>query len=157
MTLTHQATSSVANQINTGGVSISIATNGVALLIYNATLTKWVLSGGQGFLNNWALTGNSGITAGTNFIGTTDAQDVVFKANNTEGMRLANGGNVGINLTSPAARFHVAETSTGTFRGILNDQYSTDALPPRMNMRKARGTVASPTAVTTNDGFVGPE
>jgi hypothetical protein len=36
----------------------------------------------------WGLTGNSGTTAGTNFIGTTDAQDVVFKANGTERMRI---------------------------------------------------------------------
>jgi len=34
--------------------------------------------GGSG----WSLTGNSGTTAGTDFVGTTDAQDVVFKRNN---------------------------------------------------------------------------
>ena len=32
----------------------------------------------------WGLTGNSGTTAGTNFIGTTDAVDLVFKANSIE-------------------------------------------------------------------------
>lgn len=30
----------------------------------------------------WGLTGNSGTTAGTNFIGTTDNQNLIFKANN---------------------------------------------------------------------------
>ena len=34
--------------------------------------------------NNWSLLGNSGTTAGTNFIGTTDSQDFVIKTNNTE-------------------------------------------------------------------------
>jgi hypothetical protein len=36
----------------------------------------------------WGLTGNSGTTAGTNFIGTTDGQDLVFKVNNNEVARL---------------------------------------------------------------------
>jgi hypothetical protein len=39
--------------------------------------------GGSG----WSLTGNSGTTAGTNFIGTTDAQDFVIAANGNEMMR----------------------------------------------------------------------
>ena len=33
--------------------------------------------------NAWSLTGNSGTVAGTNFIGTTDAIDLVFKRNNS--------------------------------------------------------------------------
>ena len=156
MTLKHQVTSSSANQINTGGSDATIAANGVATLMYNTTLTKWVLTGGQGFVTtstDWSLTGNSGTTAGTNFVGTTDAQDVVFKANSSEGMRLNTSGYVGINITAPAAKFHVAETATGSIRGILDDQYSSNATPPRLNLRKARGTVASPTTLTTSDGL----
>ena len=37
----------------------------------------------------WDLIGNAGTTAGTNFLGTTDNIDVVFKRNNIEGMRLS--------------------------------------------------------------------
>ncbi|SEP29726.1 tail fiber domain-containing protein [Niastella yeongjuensis] len=37
--------------------------------------------------NNWSITGNSGTTAGPQFIGTTDAVDAVLKTNNTERMR----------------------------------------------------------------------
>ena len=40
-------------------------------------------------LSGWGLTGNAGTTAGTNFLGTTDNIDVVFKRNNIEGMRLS--------------------------------------------------------------------
>jgi hypothetical protein len=40
----------------------------------------------------WTVTGNSGTTAGTNFIGTTDDVDLVFKTDNTETMRLYSGG-----------------------------------------------------------------
>jgi len=45
--------------------------------------------------NAWKLTGNSGTVAGTNFIGTTDAVDLVFKVNST----IAGG----INLTNQSA------------------------------------------------------
>jgi hypothetical protein len=40
----------------------------------------WAPGGGSG----WSLTGNAGTTAGTNFIGTTDAQDFVVKTNGNE-------------------------------------------------------------------------
>jgi Chaperone of endosialidase len=43
LSFTHQATSTSSNQINTGGSTISLAANGVANLVYNSTLTKWVL------------------------------------------------------------------------------------------------------------------
>jgi hypothetical protein len=94
LTLTHQATSTAANQINTGGTNLTLGANGVATLVYNTTLTQWVITGGQGFnSNDWSLLGNSGTTAGTNFVGTTDAQDLVLKAQNTEGVRVSTAGN----------------------------------------------------------------
>ncbi len=43
---------------------------------------------------DWSLTGNAGTTPGTNFIGTTDNQDLVFKTNGTEKMRIKSSGNV---------------------------------------------------------------
>jgi len=38
--------------------------------------------------DDWKLTGNTGTNSGTNFIGTTDAQDVVIKANSIERVRV---------------------------------------------------------------------
>jgi hypothetical protein len=56
----------------------------------------------------WSLTGNAGTTPGTNFIGTTDAQDLAFKVNNTEVVRVTNnGGNVGIGTATPQAKLHI--------------------------------------------------
>ena len=46
--------------------------------------------------NAWTTTGNSGLIAGTNFIGTTDATDLVFKYNNLESGRI----NVSLSNTS---------------------------------------------------------
>ncbi len=40
---------------------------------------RWQAAGGGSDSAAWALTGNSGTTAGTNFIGTTDNVDLIFK------------------------------------------------------------------------------
>ena len=57
----------------------------------------WVkLESGTGTITGWELTGNSGTTAGTNFVGTTDSEDLVFKTNNVERMRILDDGSVGI-------------------------------------------------------------
>ncbi len=42
----------------------------------------------------WSLTGNAGTTPGTNFIGTTDNRDLVFKTNGTEKMKVDISGNI---------------------------------------------------------------
>lgn len=42
--------------------------------------------------NDWKLTGNAGTLSGTNFIGTTDAQDLDFRVNNTVKIRLTQKG-----------------------------------------------------------------
>lgn len=56
---------------------------------------------------SWSLTGNSGTTAGTNFIGTNDNQPLVFKTNNSEWMRVTATGELAIGNTSPSATLDV--------------------------------------------------
>jgi hypothetical protein len=74
---------------------------------YSVTL-GWANASGSG----WSLAGNSGTTPGTNFIGTTDNQDMVIKSNNTEAMRIIGAGKVGIGTTSPSHQLHVVNSST---------------------------------------------
>jgi hypothetical protein len=94
MTLTNLATSSAGNQICTGSSTLILGINGVVTLVYNSFLGYWVVTGGQGFVSNsWSLLGNSGTIASTNFVGTADAQDLVLKSNNTEGVRVTTAGN----------------------------------------------------------------
>ena len=110
MTLSHLTSSSAANQINTGmGTNVTITTGGTASFIYNSSISKWLTTAimTNSGLSNWSTSGNAGTTAGTNFIGTTDAQDFVAKANTTEGIRLATSGNVGINTTLPNVKLDV--------------------------------------------------
>jgi hypothetical protein len=78
-------------------------TDGVQGFYYNTSTTttpSWSYLSTS--LSDWSLTGNSGTTAGTNFIGTTDAADWVIKTNNTERARVLSGGNFGIGTTAPA-------------------------------------------------------
>lgn len=44
----------------------------------------------------WALTGNSGTNPTINFLGTTDAKDLVLKTNNIERVRILSGGNISV-------------------------------------------------------------
>ena len=72
--------------------------------------------------NGWGLTGNSGTTAGTNFIGTTDSKDLVFKTNGTEKMRIQSNGLVGIGCsTVPSNKWIVASNvASPTFNSAGN-------------------------------------
>ncbi len=60
------------------------------------------------FAQSWNLVGNSGTTAGTNFIGTTDNKDFVFKTNNTEKGRVKSNG-----LWQFGASFNLAKIDSG--------------------------------------------
>jgi len=98
-----------------------ITSPATSLLIYNTASvndvtpgyyywdgTKW-----ERFLNQaWVLTGNAGTTTGINFLGTTDAKDLVFKTNNTEWVRIVTAGNVGIGTATPNSSAKVDITST---------------------------------------------
>lgn len=52
--------------------------------------SRWVAFAGSPGGLDWSLTGNSGTTVGTNFIGTTDAQDLRFKTNGIDRMNISN-------------------------------------------------------------------
>lgn len=55
--------------------------------------TKWVaLSGGSTPTNEWKITGNAGLTV-ANFLGTTDAADLYFRANNSNKFRIPSASN----------------------------------------------------------------
>ena len=69
--------------------------------------------------NVWTLTGNSGTTAGTNFIGTTDNVDLLFKANNTESGR--------IDLSANGTAFGV-ESLFSVTSGIYNTAFGYNTL-----------------------------
>jgi hypothetical protein len=50
----------------------------------------WVRFQASNTIDDWKLLGNAGTTAGTNFVGTTDAQHLDFRTNSTQRMRIMN-------------------------------------------------------------------
>ncbi len=57
--------------------------------------------------NAWNLTGNIGTDPSTNFLGTTDNKDVVFKTNSLERVRFTKNGWVGIGTVTPKAALEI--------------------------------------------------
>ncbi len=105
-------------RLNTGQ-RVAIAGLGPAdegLTVYDST-TKcyWLWDGTQwrkfGMLpgDDWTLVGNAGTSALTNFLGTTDAVDLVFRTADQERMRVKATGYVGVNAANPTYRFTVNE------------------------------------------------
>jgi hypothetical protein len=68
----------------------------------------------------WALTGNSGTNPAVNFLGTTDAQPLVIRTNNTERVRVTATGNVGIGTAAPALRLAIVDAGVGLDRPAAN-------------------------------------
>ncbi|MBI2721190.1 MAG: hypothetical protein HYX39_03335 [Bacteroidetes bacterium] len=71
---------------------------------------------------NWEINGNSNIGA-TNFLGTTNTNDVIFKANNSEAARIKPAGNLGIGTANPNASALIEMVSTS--RGLMVSQMNT--------------------------------
>ncbi len=123
----------VALQSLTDKTSISGANPATSLLVYN---TNASLTGGQGYYywdgttwkkiatisdlpttTAWSITGNVSTIPGTNFIGTTDAKDMVIKTAGTERMRASSGGSIGIATITPTSKLQV--TGDVTLNGAL--------------------------------------
>ncbi|MBP1672695.1 MAG: hypothetical protein H6Q25_510 [Bacteroidetes bacterium] len=96
-----------ANQLQTNPISATAPTNGQVLSWNGTAWTPTSTSTG------WSLTGNSGTAPATNFLGTTDAQRLVFRTNNTEKMTILSAGNVGIGATNPQNKLEITQGTAG--------------------------------------------
>ena len=89
---------------------------------WNGTLWVRVATGTS---NDWALTGNSGTTPGTNYIGTSDAQDLRIKTGGNDRLNISNTNGqlqsyfAGSN-TEPAFSWN-ADPNTGVFRSAADN------------------------------------
>jgi endosialidase-like protein len=122
--LAPRMTQAQRNAITTPATGLLIYQTDNAPGFYYYTGSAWVPFGSSG----WSLTGNGGTTAGTNFLGTTDPQDLAIKANNVEGIRVKTDGNVGIGNTAPSSKLHITGTTipavTGGTSNLINQNFS---------------------------------
>jgi hypothetical protein len=87
--------------------------------------TSWVLIGsGSSSGNYWSITGNSGTTPGTNFLGTTDNNHFLIYTNNSERMRLESDGQVIIGNTVPQSNSDVLTVFGNTTQNFAIAAYS---------------------------------
>jgi len=124
-----EATLIYVNSIATGtgtGIGSNITTKG--FYYYNTITSKWTKLATDG--NNWLLSGNAGTTAGTDYIGTTDAVDFRIKTGGNDKFNIANtSGQLQSfatgSATAPNYTF-TPDTNTGVFSsGADNLNFST--------------------------------
>lgn len=112
--------------------------------------------------SDWALLGNTGTVAGTNFIGTTDAIDFITRTNNLERMRIKSGGEVGIGTTTPSAKLDVAAGVTTrnnavNATGSINDflQYNIQNTSSATQAQSGYSATADNGSATTGFAWLG--
>src|SRR2546421_23956 len=64
----------------------------------------------------WELTGNAGINASNDFLGTTDSQPLVIKSNGLERMRITSNGDIGVGTANPSfGKLEISSTGDRAF------------------------------------------
>ena len=159
----------------------AIASPTLGLIVYNTDLnclhfyfSGWKSQCDPANLGAWSILGNVNTTPATNFLGTTNAQDLVFKTNNTEQLRILSSGNIGIGISAALYKLDINSNSNplrlkglnqGQYNGALLDSILTDSagivrrlsipqvLTNAWNILGNSGTVDGTNFIGTNDNI----
>src|SRR3954471_8471490 len=87
-------------------------------------IVLFAMAGFTASSQNWLIAGNN-TTTSTNFIGTRNAQPLIFKTNNVERMRLSKNGQLGIGLINPTASLQITNTTNSQGGLIVTNSFGT--------------------------------
>ena len=162
---------------NTGGTAnaldLTVAQVNAILPVFTSTLNGLVPFGGgsaakvlhadgtwkdtASATNQWSITGNTGTTSLTNFIGTTDYKSFKVKTNNIQGILLDSLGNVGIG-TAPAfdgtnpEKFLVYTGATTSVNSIVGKGSINSYLQLNIQNQSTGTSASSDVVATANNG-----
>lgn len=109
---------------------------GTGYYYWDSVWKKLAVSGETAGFTDWSLGGNTGVNSKTDFLGTTDAKNLILKTKGKEIVRLTGSGALGIGITNPThaldvdagdggIRFRnlptIATTSSANYVVIAND------------------------------------
>ncbi|VAW90080.1 hypothetical protein MNBD_GAMMA17-175 [hydrothermal vent metagenome] len=82
-------------------------------------------------ITGWEIIGNTGTDSNTNFLGTTDSEDLVIRTNNTERVRVNRRGRVGIGTDDPRQLLHVEVVNhlTNSVSNAARLSHATSGIP----------------------------
>lgn len=110
------STWTVAKNLRIDGLKIPTGAGAAKVLTSDASgVASWAAAATSG----WSLTGNSGTSAGTNFIGTTDKQPLVFKINGVQCGRIDKQGIIAVD-TLPASIYMGCKSGAAITTGSGN-------------------------------------
>jgi len=146
------------NPLTLNGVVLGTNTTADSLLtITNGLVRKLPATTFVSAANTWSTNGNSGTTAGTNFLGTTDNKDLVFKTNSIQAMTINSNQSVGI---GPSPVFQSAVNNRELLLVDAGATASTNVISGKGNINSylqmniqnnSNGTAASSDLVATAD------
>lgn len=96
----------------------------------------------------WSRLGNASTTAGTNFLGTTDGVDLVFKTNGTERLRITSAGVIDTTLSTGI----VHSDSSGLLTSSAVDLSSSDVTGTLPNANTTASASAGNSTIVARDG-----
>jgi len=131
----------------------------LSLLIFNTSTDRFEYFNGSAWVplvagGGWSITGNADIDANENFLGTTNARDVVIRTSNVERMRIRANSRVGIGTNNPTNRFEVQNigiVNNNMGEGIAIRRIGPGGWGPQLNFSSWRGTPEAPESTQAND------
>ncbi|WP_374400226.1 hypothetical protein [Flavobacterium sp.] len=134
-------------------LTTTVGSNTPGFYYWDNPTTSWVGIGGSASGNNWALAGNT-VNATTDFMGSTNNADVIFKRNNVRAGRIgANNTSFGVYALNPASTGSL-NTATGVSSLSSNtsgtSNTATGALSLRSNTTGSNNTASGASSLNFN-------